>query len=35
VKPLRLPPNQLRRFYLGGERIAALRGTTLEDDHTP
>jgi mannose-6-phosphate isomerase len=35
VKPLRLPPNQLSRFYLGGERIAALRGTTLKDDHTP
>jgi mannose-6-phosphate isomerase len=35
MKPLRLPPNQLHRFYLGGPRIAALRGTTLEDDHTP
>jgi mannose-6-phosphate isomerase len=35
VKPLRLPPNPLHRFYLGGERIAALRGTPLEDDHTP
>jgi mannose-6-phosphate isomerase len=35
VKPLRLPPNQLHRFYLGGARIAALRGTALEDDHTP
>jgi mannose-6-phosphate isomerase len=35
VKALRLPPNQLNRFYLGGQRIAALRGTTLEDDHTP
>jgi mannose-6-phosphate isomerase len=35
MKPLRLPPNQLHRFYLGGPRIAALRGTSLEDDHTP
>jgi mannose-6-phosphate isomerase len=35
MKPLRLPPNQLHRFYLGGARIAALRGTPLEDDHTP
>jgi mannose-6-phosphate isomerase len=35
TRPLRLPPNQLHRFYLGGPRIAALRGTTLEDDHTP
>jgi mannose-6-phosphate isomerase len=35
MKPLRLPPNQLHRFYLGGARIAALRGTQLEDDHTP
>jgi mannose-6-phosphate isomerase len=35
MKPLRLPPNQLHRFYLGGPRIAALRGTPLEDDHTP
>jgi mannose-6-phosphate isomerase len=35
MRPIRLPPNQLHRFYLGGPRIAALRGTTLEDDHTP
>jgi mannose-6-phosphate isomerase len=35
MKPLRLPPNQLHRFYLGGPRIAALRGTELADDHTP
>jgi mannose-6-phosphate isomerase len=35
TRPLRLPPNQLHRFYLGGARIAALRGTRLEDDHTP
>jgi mannose-6-phosphate isomerase len=35
VKPLRLPPNLLHRFYLGGERIAQLRGTPVTDDHTP
>jgi hypothetical protein len=26
VKPLRLPPNQVHRFYRGGARIAELRG---------
>jgi mannose-6-phosphate isomerase len=35
VKPLPLPPNLLHRFYLGGERIARLRGITLTDDHAP
>jgi mannose-6-phosphate isomerase len=35
VRPLRLPPNLLHRFYLGGPRIADLRGTTITDDHTP
>jgi mannose-6-phosphate isomerase len=35
TRPLRLPPNQLHRFYLGGPRISALRGTKLADDHTP
>jgi mannose-6-phosphate isomerase len=35
MKPLPLPPNLLRRFYLGGERIAQLRGTPITDDHTP
>jgi mannose-6-phosphate isomerase len=34
MKPLRLPPNVLRHFYAGGERIAALRGTEAAD-HTP
>lgn len=34
MKPLALPPNVLRHFYAGGERIAALRGTTPQD-HTP
>jgi mannose-6-phosphate isomerase len=32
--PITLPPNVLRHFYAGGERIAALRGTPPED-HTP
>ena len=34
MKPLVLPPNVLRHFYAGGERIAALRGTEPRD-HTP
>jgi mannose-6-phosphate isomerase len=34
MKPYTLPPNILRHFYAGGERIAALRGTEPED-HTP
>jgi mannose-6-phosphate isomerase len=35
VKPQVLPPNVLRHFYAGGERIARLRGLTLESDHMP
>jgi len=35
VKPLRLPPNQLHRFYRGGARIAELRGVPHEDDYAP
>jgi mannose-6-phosphate isomerase len=35
VKPLPLPPNVLRHFYKGGERIARLRGLTLDSDHMP
>jgi mannose-6-phosphate isomerase len=35
VRPLRLPPNVLHRFYLGGARIADLRGMALTDDHMP
>ena len=35
MKPLRLPPNQLHRFYRGGERIAELRSVPHEDDHAP
>src|SRR4051812_1784937 len=34
MKPVALPPNILRHFYAGGERIAALRGTEPAD-HTP
>jgi mannose-6-phosphate isomerase len=35
VRPLPLPPNVLRHFYAGGERIAWLRGLTLDSDHMP
>jgi mannose-6-phosphate isomerase len=36
VKPMRLPPNQLHRFYRGGARIAAFRGLAVsDDDHRP
>jgi mannose-6-phosphate isomerase len=35
LRPLALPPNVLRHFYAGGERIARLRGLTLESDHMP
>jgi mannose-6-phosphate isomerase len=35
VRPLRLPPNQLHRFYRGGARIAELRGMPREDDQAP
>ena len=35
MRPLTLPPNQLHRFYRGGERIAALRGVPSTDDHAP
>ena len=34
MQPFTLPPNVLRHFYAGGDRIAALRGTTPQD-HTP
>lgn len=30
-----LPPNQIHRFYRGGERIARFRGVPLTDDHAP
>jgi mannose-6-phosphate isomerase len=35
VKPLPLPPNVLRHFYAGGERIGRLRAITLPSDHMP
>jgi mannose-6-phosphate isomerase len=35
VKPVVLGPNQPRRFYRGGARIAALRGLPAADDHVP
>jgi mannose-6-phosphate isomerase len=35
VKPLRLPPNQLHRFYKGGARIAALRASGSQDAYAP
>jgi mannose-6-phosphate isomerase len=35
VKPFRLQPNQPRRFYRGGERIARFRGLPAPDDHVP
>jgi mannose-6-phosphate isomerase len=34
MMPLTLPPNVLRHFYAGGERIAALRGLAPRE-HTP
>src|SRR3954451_5140940 len=34
MKPVALPPNILRHFYAGGDRIAASRGTEPAD-HTP
>jgi mannose-6-phosphate isomerase len=34
MRPFTLPPNVLRHFYAGGERIAALRGTPPAD-HSP
>lgn len=35
MKPIVLPPNVLTHFYAGGQRIARLRGLTLESDHMP
>ena len=35
VRPLRLPPNQLHRFYRGGARIAGLRGSSHSDERAP
>jgi mannose-6-phosphate isomerase len=35
VRPLVLPPNQFRRFYSGGARIDALRGSPAGEDGRP
>jgi mannose-6-phosphate isomerase len=35
VRPIRLPPNQLHRFYKGGARIAALRNSNNHDQYAP
>ena len=35
MKPLRLPPNQLHRFYRGGAAIARFRGTPSSDEYAP
>ena len=35
MKPLRLPPNQLRRFYRGGDALARFRGMPALADEGP
>jgi mannose-6-phosphate isomerase len=35
MKPVLLPPNPVQHFYLGGDRIAALRGIVPETDRQP
>jgi mannose-6-phosphate isomerase len=35
VRPLKLPGNQLQRFYRGGARIRAFRGLPGDDDDAP
>jgi mannose-6-phosphate isomerase len=35
MKPLELGPNQIRRFYRGGARIAAFRGLPSDGDDAP
>lgn len=35
MRPIELGPNQLRRFYRGGARIAAFRGLETIDDEAP
>jgi mannose-6-phosphate isomerase len=35
MRPFALAPNQLRRFYRGGPRIAALRGAPSDDEYAP
>ena len=35
VKPIRLGPNPIHRFYRGGAAIARFRDVPLDDDHAP
>jgi mannose-6-phosphate isomerase len=35
LSPIELAPNQLHRFYRGGEAIASFRGIPSTDDHAP
>ena len=35
MEPTRLPPNQLHRFYRGGERIARFRSSRNDDPYAP
>jgi mannose-6-phosphate isomerase len=35
MEPIVLPPNQLHRFYKGGERISSLRSSGNEDPYAP
>jgi mannose-6-phosphate isomerase len=35
VKPLRLPPNQVRRFYRGGQEIGRFRGLPTDCEYAP
>src|SRR6476469_10527902 len=35
VRPVVLPPNVIDHFYLGGERLAALRGVPLPSPRRP
>src|SRR6266542_2228999 len=35
MRPIELGPNQIRRFYRGGPRIAAFRGLAAADEHAP
>ncbi len=35
MRPIIIGPNQPKRFYRGGGRIAAFRGTALEDEYRP
>jgi mannose-6-phosphate isomerase len=35
LRPMQMAPNTIEHFYLGGSRIAELRGLHLESDHRP